>query len=116
MSSPVDGARFDIDVDALSVCQANLEKLLEEGSSVDLVQTDVRQLLVQGCRWHGHFDTVLLNPPFGTKNNQGTDMLFLEVLCYSLWPDFIWVASGILMKRGSLVVSLDIEDINYSLT
>ena len=24
------------------------------------------------------FDTVVMNPPFGTKNNEGIDMLFLE--------------------------------------
>lgn len=69
---------FDIDEDALSVCQDNLEELLEEGSSVELVQADVKQLMVPGSRWHGRFDTVLLNPPFGTKKNQGADMLFLE--------------------------------------
>ena len=27
---------------------------------------------------HQKFDTVLLNPPFGTKHNQGIDMLFVK--------------------------------------
>lgn len=30
-------------------------------------------------RFYKQFDTVLMNPPFGTKHNEGIDMKFLEV-------------------------------------
>lgn len=30
-------------------------------------------------RFDKYFDTVIMNPPFGTKNNAGIDMEFLEV-------------------------------------
>lgn len=45
-----------------------------EIDNVDVVQCDVvNQLeIVQ------KFDTVILNPPFGTKNNAGMDMKFLQ--------------------------------------
>ncbi|KAA0193277.1 hypothetical protein HAZT_HAZT011906 [Hyalella azteca] len=69
---------FDIDGAALAVCQENLSEF--ELPCIELVQTDVLQLLTDaGTRWRNHFDTVILNPPFGTKNNQGTDLKFLEV-------------------------------------
>uniref|UniRef100_A0A2K6S9Q5 Methyltransferase like 5 n=1 Tax=Saimiri boliviensis boliviensis TaxID=39432 RepID=A0A2K6S9Q5_SAIBB len=31
-----------------------------------------------GARMSKSFDTVIMNPPFGTKNNKGTDMTFLK--------------------------------------
>lgn len=31
------------------------------------------------CRWDKYFDTVVMNPPFGTKNNAGIDMKFLKM-------------------------------------
>lgn len=40
-----------------------------------MIETDV---LALGDEWTGKFDTVLLNPPFGTKRNQGTDISFLK--------------------------------------
>ena len=30
-------------------------------------------------RFEKYFDTVIMNPPFGTKHNAGTDVKFLEV-------------------------------------
>ncbi|XP_046387844.1 rRNA N6-adenosine-methyltransferase METTL5 [Ischnura elegans] len=50
-------------------------------SSVDVVLCDVTYgdgLGSSSCRWHKLFDTVVMNPPFGTKNNQGIDMAFLK--------------------------------------
>lgn len=49
-----------------------------EVSRVDFVQCDVLSDL-EGDLWHKAFDTVLLNPPFGTKKNSGTDMKFLKI-------------------------------------
>jgi predicted RNA methylase len=75
---------FDIDADALTQTQENLSHFdLEE--SVDLVRTNVSDLVdlpedqcppidLSRCR----SDTVIMNPPFGTKTQKGIDMVFLK--------------------------------------
>ncbi|XP_037786861.1 rRNA N6-adenosine-methyltransferase METTL5-like [Penaeus monodon] len=68
---------FDIDSDALQICQENLEEL--EVPSIELIQTDVKLLGGDQSKFHKFFDTVVLNPPFGTKHNHGSDMEFLKV-------------------------------------
>ncbi|XP_023242360.1 methyltransferase-like protein 5 isoform X2 [Centruroides sculpturatus] len=57
----------DVDDEALSVCLANCEKL--EVTNVDLIQMDVVHLA--DSRWSKVFDTVVMNPPFGTKKRKG---------------------------------------------
>lgn len=45
---------------------------------VDCVNCDVLQDLTdEKSKWNGVFDTVVMNPPFGTKHNAGMDMKFL---------------------------------------
>ncbi|TKR64726.1 hypothetical protein L596_025216 [Steinernema carpocapsae] len=66
---------FDIDEDALEICSRNIEDM-EPDSLVDLVNVDVTQS-VPAC-FNGRFDVVIMNPPFGTKNNAGIDMKFVE--------------------------------------
>lgn len=69
---------FDIDAAALSVAKNNVDEM--EISNVDFVQCDVlSELANEGSCWHKAFDTVLMNPPFGTKKNSGMDMKFLKV-------------------------------------
>ncbi|KAK8736280.1 hypothetical protein OTU49_004910 [Cherax quadricarinatus] len=68
---------FDIDRDALEICRGNLEDA--EITSAELLQMNVKDLAVQYSRFLKFFDTVVLNPPFGTKQNQGTDLEFLRV-------------------------------------
>ncbi|XP_024098690.1 rRNA N6-adenosine-methyltransferase METTL5 isoform X3 [Pongo abelii] len=64
---------FDIDEDALEIFNRNAE---EFGlTNIDMVQCDVCLL---SNRMSKSFDTVIMNPPFGTKNNKGTDMAFLK--------------------------------------
>ncbi|XP_063238530.1 rRNA N6-adenosine-methyltransferase METTL5 [Bacillus rossius redtenbacheri] len=66
---------FDVDRDALRVARANVEEL----GNVDLVECDVRLLSAADddvLNWR--FDTVVMNPPFGTKRNRGLDMEFLR--------------------------------------
>lgn len=65
---------FDIDADALSIFRSNVNEF--ELSNVDAVQCDVATCLPS--RWKKQFDTVIMNPPFGTKNNHGIDMKFLH--------------------------------------
>lgn len=43
---------------------------------VDSVQLDVIQDLKES-KWTGIFETVIMNPPFGTKHNAGMDIKFL---------------------------------------
>lgn len=45
---------------------------------IDNVRCDVLGLAAHdSCKWRKLFDTVIMNPPFGTKNNAGLDMRFL---------------------------------------
>lgn len=60
---------FDIDADALEIAQKNLEEC-ELESNVEFIQCDVKQIdfiLTE----ENLFDIVIMNPPFGTKNNAG---------------------------------------------
>lgn len=63
---------FDIDRDALKLCTDNLEQF--DLTSCDLIRTDVLRL---SDRFYKFYDTVILNPPFGT-NNKGVDVEFLK--------------------------------------
>lgn len=66
---------FDVDSDALNIFTSNVEEF--ELTEVDAVCCDVTKGL--GQMMHKKFDTVIMNPPFGTKQNQGIDMEFLKV-------------------------------------
>lgn len=48
-----------------------------ELNNVDCIQWDV--LSLEGLEFENKFDTVLMNPPFGTKQNNGIDIKFLRV-------------------------------------
>ncbi|XP_046427814.1 rRNA N6-adenosine-methyltransferase METTL5 isoform X1 [Neodiprion pinetum] len=64
---------FEIDADALSILRSNC---LELETDVEAVHCDLLSYLPG--RFEKYFDTVVMNPPFGTKRNAGTDMKFLE--------------------------------------
>nr|SVE77210.1 EOG090X0BVL [Daphnia lumholtzi]SVE77820.1 EOG090X0BVL [Daphnia lumholtzi]SVE78449.1 EOG090X0BVL [Daphnia lumholtzi] len=66
----------DIDEEALLISNSNINQF--ELSKIDLLHTDVKilPLLLGGTQ---KFDTVVMNPPFGTKHNKGLDSLFLEI-------------------------------------
>jgi len=68
---------FDIDAEALAVAKNNIDEM--EISKVDLIQCDVLSDLPSDGSRNKTFDTVLMNPPFGTKKNAGMDMKFLKV-------------------------------------
>ena len=59
---------FDVDSDALEIASRNVAEF--ELQSCELVQCDVRQIS-QCYKWTKGFDTIVMNPPFGTKNNKG---------------------------------------------
>ncbi|KAF7248324.1 Methyltransferase-like protein 5 [Varanus komodoensis] len=64
---------FDIDADALEVFNRNAEEF--ELPNIDLVQCNVCSL---SDKMPKTVDTVIMNPPFGTKHNKGMDMAFLN--------------------------------------
>lgn len=64
---------IDIDPEALAVFAQNIDDF--EMDNTDLVNMDVTNL---GPDWHNRVDTVVMNPPFGTKHNKGLDMKFLQ--------------------------------------
>lgn len=69
---------FEIDEEALSIAKNNADEM--EVATVDFLQCDIlNDLSSENCRWHKAFDTVIMNPPFGTKKNAGMDMKFLKV-------------------------------------
>lgn len=65
---------FDVDNDALEIFRRNAEEF--DISNFDLVQCDLCTLEAED--FSSKFDTVIMNPPFGTKHNQGIDMKFLK--------------------------------------
>lgn len=69
---------IDIDRDALAICQQNIDYFDIE--NIDLINADCEDILRDDCSnsLNRKFDTVIMNPPFGTKNN-GIDVLFLRL-------------------------------------
>eukprot|EP00051_Salpingoeca_urceolata_P028536 m.487368 g.487368 ORF g.487368 m.487368 type:complete len:207 (+) comp24960_c0_seq1:369-989(+) len=63
----------DVDQDALDICRDNVD---EFEVAVDVVHGDVA--LGQLPFRRKTFDTVVMNPPFGTKRNEGIDVRFLQ--------------------------------------
>ena len=65
---------FEIDPDALETFKNNKEAF--EVDNLDIVQMDVlRDVDVPMAK---SFDTVIMNPPFGTKHNKGIDIKFVQ--------------------------------------
>lgn len=65
---------FEIDQDALKILSNNCQEIELD---IEAIQCDVLQYLPG--RFEKCFDTVIMNPPFGTKHNAGIDMKFLEI-------------------------------------
>ena len=65
----------DADADALAIAQANISDLDVE-EVMDIMQCDVGSLPLKP-KTCGLVDSVIMNPPFGTRN-KGIDVLFLE--------------------------------------
>ncbi|OAD53361.1 Methyltransferase-like protein 5 [Eufriesea mexicana] len=65
---------FEIDADALKIQYKNCSEI---ELFVEAVQCDILRYLPG--RFEKYFDTVIMNPPFGTKRNAGTDMKFLKI-------------------------------------
>ena len=46
-----------------------------EIDNIDIINANINSI---GDEWNNKFDTVIMNPPFGTKHNKGLDMIFLQ--------------------------------------
>nr|XP_002125257.1 methyltransferase-like protein 5 isoform X4 [Ciona intestinalis] len=69
---------IDIDEDALEIFQSNCEAY-ELNNVVECIQADIARFSPsRNMILAKRFDTVLMNPPFGTKSNKGIDMEFLH--------------------------------------
>nr|CAB3263774.1 methyltransferase-like protein 5 [Phallusia mammillata] len=66
----------DIDEDALTLFRENCSMLVPS-NSVECLQCDIRQYMTNKS-FRTSFDVIFMNPPYGTKNNKGIDMEFLE--------------------------------------
>ena len=66
----------DVDEEALQISNSNISQF--ELTEIDLIQCDVKEL-PQMLEGKLKFDTVIMNPPFGTKHNKGLDSLFVEI-------------------------------------
>lgn len=64
---------FDLDPEALQQFSQNIQDF--EMDNIDIINADITNI---GDEWENKFDTVIMNPPFGTKHNKGLDMLFLQ--------------------------------------
>ena len=83
-------------------CSSNMKEF--DISNMDLMQSNIQNLLMEVGRLHGAFDTVVMNPPFGTKHNEGEAQrvlkLFLKKLSWGyshLHESLVIVRSG---RRG----------------
>ncbi|XP_067645708.1 rRNA N6-adenosine-methyltransferase Mettl5-like [Eurosta solidaginis] len=66
---------FEIDEDALDNFHTNITEM--ELPGLDCVLCDVLTL-PDSKKWENAFDTIITNPPFGTKKNSGIDMCFVK--------------------------------------
>lgn len=64
---------FDVDMSALNICYENSES---SETPIEVICCDINSNLPD--RFENFFDTVIMNPPFGTKKNAGMDVKFLE--------------------------------------
>ena len=67
---------FELDDSAISDFTYNITEF--EIDNIEMIQCNVRDDLFSGFTC----DTVIMNPPFGTKNNEGVDMEFLDQACH----------------------------------
>ena len=68
---------IDIDEDALEISMQNRDDF-EMNGNVELILADVTDVNGTLEQMHKKFDTVIMNPPFGTKRNKGIDMTFVK--------------------------------------
>ena len=103
---------FDIDPDALEIAKTNLEEfgfdIQEENDGYcDFVLNDVTRTFAhvfdKECnlaqksfsQFSGYFDTVIMNPPFGTKHNRGLGKFFGIFWLHASYQIFLCFIAGV---------------------
>jgi len=66
---------FDIDEKALEQCKNSLSNIEDINSHIEKWDLISPEFI---AKYKGFFDTVIMNPPFGTKENAGIDMKLLK--------------------------------------
>ena len=67
----------DIDKEAIDVAEANATLFDIPKETLSFLHQDVSQ--ITSIQFHGiEFDTVIMNPPFGTQNQPGIDSVFVQ--------------------------------------
>uniref|UniRef100_A0AC35U362 MTS domain-containing protein n=1 Tax=Rhabditophanes sp. KR3021 TaxID=114890 RepID=A0AC35U362_9BILA len=83
---PKSARGFEIDTDAVNACNRNREICeIDEDLDFQIIQTDVFDDTVMEPHYE-QYDIVISNPPFGTKENAGIDMDFVDVGIHLLKP------------------------------
>eukprot|EP00347_Sterkiella_histriomuscorum_P020971 403335756 len=72
---------FDVDPNALAICQENIDNA-ELSDKIEILNYDLLNIQNEE-KYKDYFDTVVMNPPFGTKNNEGIDMKLLSAAIYA---------------------------------
>ena len=73
---------IEIDEDAVQIALQNCDEMFEEEreTAIDFINAKIDLNLSSPSfgRFSNLFDVVIMNPPFGTKNNAGADFKFLK--------------------------------------
>ncbi len=83
---------FDVDPAALASCKASMEELEDETCKIAVEQVDLTDASAM-AKYKGMFDTVVMNPPFGTKGDEGIDMKLLRT-AVDVWPEIPTICSA----------------------
>lgn len=71
--------------------QKAFKEILDQLNDADAMFYKTRlyilSIMLNNDRSDFKFDTVIMNPPFGTKNNEGIDMMFLETALNAITSD-----------------------------
>jgi 23S rRNA G2445 N2-methylase RlmL len=70
----------DLDVEALQICQQNMQQMNMSCENIELILADATNetFLQRRPGLTRPVDVTITNPPFGTKNNAGIDIKFLQ--------------------------------------
>ncbi|CAG7828362.1 unnamed protein product [Allacma fusca] len=83
---------FEVDEDAIEIAIGNCDEMFDDSENpVNFVNTeiDIRSDALSPAleRFSSCFDVIIMNPPFGTKNNAGADYKFLKQAIHLVRPE-----------------------------
>ncbi|KAI6182943.1 Methyltransferase-like protein 5 [Aphelenchoides bicaudatus] len=66
---------FEIDESTAEICRQNIQEMEIEDTCTVEIKDVLNNFELPADE---HFDIILMNPPFGTKNNEGVDLRFVQ--------------------------------------